>query len=209
MITLYAVPGACSLSPHIVLEELKIPYELKLFGWKDPMRDELKKINPMGQVPTIVTDEGYPLAEGAVILQYLVSKKPNTLLPESGKERFKTLEWLNFVGTELHKSFIPLFNPKVFSDDEAHLDAIRKKAATRLQKYLGVTEKRFSDGDYCTGNHFTIADVYLFVVLNWLGHFKIDLIPYPKLKAFVDRVAERPSVIAAMKSENLLPIKTP
>ncbi len=205
MITLYAVPGACSLSPHIVLEELKIPYELKLFGWKDAaMRDELKKQNPMGQVPTIITDEGYPLAEGAVILQYLVSKKPNTLLPTSGKERFKALEWLNFVGTELHKSFIPLFNPKVFSDDESHLEAIRQKAKTRLEKYLGVTEKRFSDGDYCVGNNFTIADVYLFVVLNWLGHFKIDLAPYTKLKAFCDRVSRRPSVIAAMKSEGLL-----
>ncbi|MDP2600782.1 MAG: glutathione binding-like protein, partial [Deltaproteobacteria bacterium] len=201
---LYAVPGACSLAPHIVLEELKIPYELKLFGWKDTaMRDELKKINPMGQVPTIVTDEGYPLAEAAVILQYLAAKKPGAFLAQSGTERYKTLEWLNFVTTELHKAFIPLFNPKVFSDDESHLEAIRKKAEIRLKKYLGVAEKRFSNGECCTGEHFTIADIYLFVVLNWLGHFKVDLTPYPKLKAFYDRAVQRPAVVAAMKAEKL------
>ena len=204
MITLYAVPGACSLAPHIILKELNIPHELKLFGWQDTaMREELKKINPMGQVPTIVTDEGYPLAEAAVILQYLADKKPGSLLPQSGMERFKTLEWLNFVTTELHKAFIPLFNPKVFSDDESDHEAIRKKGETRLKKYLGVTEKKFPEGDYCTGDNLTIADFYLFVVLNWPGHFKIDLAPYPKLKAFADRMAKRPSVIAAMKTEKL------
>lgn len=202
MIKLYGIPGACSLAPHIILEELKLPYELKLFTWTDrETRSEMKKLNPMGQVPTLVTEEGYPLAEGAAIMQYLISKKPTRLFPESGKERFKAFEWMNFISTALHKAFIPLFNPKVFSDDETHFEAIKRVGAERLKKLLEVTQGRFSDGDYALGNDFTVIDAYLFTVLNWCRHFKISLAPYPKLNAFMKKVAPRPSVVAAMKQE--------
>jgi len=205
MMKLYGVKGACSLAPHIILKELGLPFELKLFGWSDrATRDELKKINPMGQVPTLVTDEGYPLAEGAAIMQYLISKKPNTLFPESGEKRFKAFEWMNFISTALHKAYVPIFNPKVFSEDESDFESVKNTAMKRLLKLLEITESRFSSGDFCMGNNFTVADAYLFVVLNWSHHFKIDLAPYPKLSGFLARMSKRPSVIAAMKEEGLL-----
>lgn len=204
MIQLYAVPGACSLAPHIILNELGLPYELKLFQWGDKkMREELKEVNPLGQIPTIVTEEGYPLTEGAAIMQYLISKKENNLFAKSGKERFKTFEWMNFIATALHKAFIPLFKPAVFSDDETHFEAIKRVAVKNLDRLLHVTEEKLSDGEYVLGNNFTVADAYLFVVLNWTKHFKIDLSPFKKLSSFVARVAQRPSVIAAMKEEGL------
>lgn len=205
MIKLYAIAGACSLAPHIILEELKLPYELKLFTWTDrETRSEMKKLNPMAQVPTLVTDEGYPLAEGAAIMQYLISKKPNRLFPESGQERFKAFEWMNFISTALHKAYIPLFNPKVFSDDETHFETIKRVGMEKLKKLLEVTEIRFSEGDYALGNNFTVIDAYLFTVLNWSQHFKNDLAPYKKLKAFMARTATRPSVVTALKQEGLL-----
>ena len=204
MIKLYGVPGACSLAPHIILEELKIPYELKLFTWTDrETRNEMKKFNPMGQVPTLITEEGWPLAEGAAIMQYLVSLQPNRLFPESGPARFKAFEWMNFISTALHKAFIPIFNPKVFSDDETHFEAIKRVAMEKLKKLLDVTEKRFSDGDYALGNDFTVVDAYLFTVLNWSHHFKIDLTPHSKLNAFMKKMATRPAVTTAMKQEGL------
>lgn len=204
MIKLYAIAGACSLAPHIILEELKLPYELKLFAWTDrETRSEMKKLNPMAQVPTLVTEEGYPLAEGSAIMQYLISKKQNSLFPQAGREHFKAFEWMNFISTSLHKAFIPLFNPKVFSDDETHFEAIKKTGMEKLMKLLEVTENRFSEGDYALGNDFTVIDAYLFTVLNWCGHFKIDLAPYKKLGAFMGRMSKRPAVTAAMKQENL------
>ena len=204
MIKLYAIKGACSLAPHIILKELQLPFELKLFTWSDrETREELKKINPMGQVPTLVTDEGYPLAEGAAIMQYLISKKSNRLFPESGETRFKAFEWMNFISTALHKAYIPLFNPKVFSEDEADFESVKKTGMKRLTKLLEITESKFSDGDFCLGKELTVADAYLFTVLNWSNHFKIDLSIHPKLNAFMQRMSKRPSVVAAMKEEGL------
>lgn len=204
MMKLYAVPGACSLAPHIILEELGLAYELKLFKWGDrESREEMKKFNRMGQVPTLITDEGYPLAEGAAIMQYLISKKPNSLFPKEGKERFKAFEWMNFITSALHKAFVPIFNPKVYSDDESHFETIQRVAMERLIKLLGVTEERFPESEYVLGKDFSVADAYLFVVLNWCHHFKIDLSPYKKLSTFMDKTSKRPSVLKAMKSEGL------
>lgn len=205
MTKLYAVPGACSLAPHIVLEELGLPYELKLFDWGDkPMRAELKTLNPMGQVPTLVTEEGYPLAEGAAILQYLISKKPSAnLFPGEGADRFKAFEWISFISTALHKAFIPLFKPAVFSDDESHFEAIQHVAIERLKSLLQITEQKFSEGPYAVGSNFTVVDAYLFAVLNWCGHFKIELSPYKKLSAFMSQMRGRPAVSAALKQEGL------
>ena len=203
MIRLYGVPGACSLAPHIILEELGLPYEIKLMGWDDKvLRAELKKQNPMGQVPTLITEEGYPLAEGAAILQYLISQKPNHLFPAEGKDRFKAFEWMNFVATALHKAFIPLFKPAVFSDDEAHFVPIQRVGAQRLHNLLEITEGKFT-GPYCLGKMFTVSDAYLFTVLNWSQHFNIDLKLYPKLSAFMQTTRQRPAVQAAMQQEGL------
>lgn len=209
MIKLYAVAGACSLAPHIVLEELGLSYELKLFNWGDkPMRAELKTLNPMGQVPTLVTDEGYPLAEGAAIMQYLVwkgaaAKKPAAnFFPKEGESHFKAFEWMNFISTALHKAFIPIFKPAVFSDDESHFEAIRHAARKRLTVLLEITEGKFT-GPYALGENFTVVDAYLFAVLNWGGHFKVNLAPYKKLSAFLNQMRARPAVAAALKQEGL------
>lgn len=205
MIKLYAAKGACSLAPHIVIHELGLPYELRMIQWKDAAaKEELKKVNPMGQVPTLITDEGYPLAEIQAITQYLILKKPNHLFPSSGRERFKAFEWMSFISTALHKGgFSPLFNPKNFSDNEAHFDTIRKVTMEKLKNTLQVAEDRFSDGDFSLGNDFTVVDAYLFVVLSWRKAFNIDISGYPKLAAFAEKMLKRPSVIAAMKVEGL------
>ena len=205
MMKLYAMPGACSMAPHIVLNELGLPYELKLFKYTDtPAREALKKINPTGQVPTLVTNEGYLLTEGAAIMQYLISQKPNTLFPESGEKRFRAFEWMNFIATALHKgAYSPLFNPKNFSDNEAHFETIRRVTMDRLKTLLQVTEDRFSNGDYVLGNDFTVVDAYLFTVLRWSANFKLDLTTYKKLGPFMERMAKRPAVIKAMKEEGL------
>lgn len=203
MITLYAIAGACSLAPHIVLEELGLPYTLRLFQWTDKeVREELKKLNPMGQVPTLVTEEGYPLAEGAAIMQYLISKKPNRLFPKEGAQHFKAFEWMNFISTALHKAFVPLFKPAVFSDDESHFEAIQRVARKKLETLLTITEGKMS-GPYAMGQDFTVVDAYLFAVLNWSKYFKQDLSPYKKLSAFLEYTAQRPSVASAMKGEGL------
>lgn len=202
-IKLFAAKGACSLAPHIVIHELGLPYELKLIQLGNPAgKEELKKYNPMGQVPTLVTDEGYPLAEGQAIMQYLISKKPNSLFPTSGKDRFKAFEWMSFIATGIHKSgFTPLFSPNKFTDDETQFDTVRRLTIENLKKTLQVAEERFSDGEYVLGENFTVVDPYLFIVLSWRKAFKIDLTPYKKLNAFMERITKRPSVIAAMKAE--------
>ena len=159
----------------------------------------------MGQVPTLVTDEGWSLAEGQAIMQYLVSKKPNKLFPESGKERFKAFEWMSFIATALHKGgFSPLFNPKNLSDNESHFETIRRVTLEKLKTLLQVTEERFSNDEYALGKDFTVVDAYLFVVLNWSKAFKIDLSIYKKLSSFMERMRTRPSVMAAMKAEGSL-----
>lgn len=203
---LYTAPGACSLAPHIVLEELQLPHQIRIVKWGDkPARAELKEINAMGQVPTLITEEGYMLAEGAAIMQYLLSKKPNKLFPESGKPRFKAFEWMNFIATTLHKGcFSPLFNPGSFSDDETDFEAIKRVTMKRLMDTLQIVEDRFSDRDYVLGSDFSVVDPYLFTVLRWSDNFKIDLTPYKKIDNFMQKMARRPSVIAAMKAEGLL-----
>lgn len=204
MIKLYAYPGACSLAPHIILEELELPYEIVYLKQGDnKVREEIKKLNPMGQVPTMVTEEGYPLTEGVAILQYLSAKKPNTLMPESGQEHFKALEWLNFIATTLHRSFGPLFRPSNFIDDESQFESIRQVGMEKFKNVLQIAEEKFPDGDYTVGKNFTLVDAYLFFVLNACSFVKLNLAPYKKLSAFLIRMRTRPSVAAALKQEGL------
>jgi glutathione S-transferase len=204
MIKLFSMPGACSLAPHIVLKELGLPHEVKILkrggdGW-----DELARYNPMKEVPTIVTEEGYGLAEGTAIMQYFDSKRPGVIFPQSGKDRFKTFEWSNFISSSLHKSFGPLFNPARVLNDESKFEAVRATAVERLKNVLQVAESRFSDEEFATGKQFTAVDAYLFTVLGWTKNVKVDITPYHKLSTFVGKVAKRPSVVAAMKAEGLI-----
>jgi glutathione S-transferase len=199
---LYYSPGACSLSPHIVLRETGANFELErvdLGAGKTAGGADFKKINPKGYVPVLQLDSGEVLTEGAAIVQYLADQKPDAgLAPGPGTlERARLQEHLNYIAAEVHKGFSPLFSPSL---DDAGRAAAKDKLAIRLD-YL---EQLFSDGrSFLLGNTFSVADAYLFVVLGWTKPTGIALEKWPHLQSFVARAAGRAAVQAALKAEGL------
>jgi glutathione S-transferase len=197
---LYYSPGACSLSPHIVLRELGIPFDLEKVDTKAGRTErgtDFRSVNPKGYVPALQLDDGKVLTEGPAIVQYLADQKPAArLAPQNGSfERYQLQEWLNYITSELHKSFGTLFNPNAPADfKQATKDAIGK----RFDFLSGRVAKGF-----LTGEQFTVADAYLFVILSWTKHVGIDLARWPVLTQFQARVAARPAVQAALKAEGL------
>jgi glutathione S-transferase len=200
---LYYSPGACSLSPHIVLRELGYDFELEqvdLAAKTTKSGADFKAINPKGYVPALALDNGEVLTEGPVILQYLADKKPEKkLVPAAGTmERYREQEWLNFITSELHKGIGGLFN-------KAMPDEWKKTVKeTTLPARLGVLASKLDGKAYLMGDNFTAADAYLFTVLNWTGMVGIDLAKWPTLVAYQQRVAARPAVQAALKFEGLV-----
>lgn len=199
---LYYCPGACSLSPHIVLSELGLPHELEkvdLGTHTTAGGTDFYAINPKGYVPALELDDGQLLTEGPAIVQYLADCKPEAeLLPPAGTlERARVQEWLTFIGTELHKSFSPLFDPQAAA-------AWKAAAEANIRRRFGFVEQSLGGRDYLTGARFCVADAYLFTVVSWSFSVGIDLTPWPALAAFHKRVAARPAVRAAMQSEGLL-----
>ncbi|MBL0317995.1 MAG: glutathione transferase GstA [Alphaproteobacteria bacterium] len=198
---LYYTPGACSLSPHIVLKEAGYTYSLEKvnLGTKQTETGEdFREINEKGYIPVLKLEDGEFLTEGAAIVQYLADLKPESgLAPRAGTiERVRLNEWLAYISTELHKGFSPLFgNPS-----EHAAEALKKKLSIRLD----YVEKRLKGHDYLIGHQFTIADAYLFTVLNWSNPLKFDLSAWPSIVAFMKRVADRPQVKAAMQEEGLI-----
>ncbi len=197
---LYYSPGSCAQAPHIALHELALPFEsVKVDLTKHTLPDgsDFRAVNPKGYVPFLVLDDGTSISEANVVLQYIADQKPGQLAPVFGtKERWKLMEWLAFIATEIHKGFGPLWNPK----SEA---AVRERAIEALGNRFTLISKTLSAQPYLTGDKFTIADAYLFVVSNWAGHHKIDLAPWPALQQFQARVAARPAVQATLKAEGL------
>lgn len=198
---LYFSPGACSLSPHIALREAGLPFELEQVNNQEKKTKSGKDywtVNGKGYVPTLELDNGERITEGPVIVQYIADQKPGSgLAPANGTlERVRVQEWLNFVTSELHKSFSPLFRP---TTPDAYKDITRQN----LSKRLDWVEKQLDGKQYLTGDKFTVADGYLFVVLRWAPRVNIDLAKWPNLKAFVDRVAARPKVHEALVAEGL------
>ena len=200
---LYYSPGACSLAPHIVLRESGLAFELVLASTKThALADgtDYYTINPKGYVPLLELDNGERLSEGPAIVQYIADQVPaKNLAPANGTmARYRTQEWLNFITSELHKGYSPLFNPKVTDDSKAVL-------RDRLRLRLAVVDKHLASNDYLMGKDFTVQDAYLFTVLSWSKRpaIAIDLADYKSLSAFQARVAARPSVQAAMKEEGL------
>ncbi len=199
---LYYSAGACSLSPHIALEEAGLTYEAIAAPTKTktlPDGSDYRKINPLGYVPYLVLDDGTGLREGPAIVQYIADQAPGKkLAPANGTlARYLLQSWLNFIGTEIHKSFSPLFDPAMPAEAK---QLTKDKLAGRL---------KFVDGElagkpYLMGEDFTVADGYLFTVTNWAKPMQIDLSAYPNLVAYRERVAARPAVQAAMKAEGLL-----
>jgi glutathione S-transferase len=197
---LYYAPGACSLAPHIAMRELGIPVDLKKVDLKAKQYEggDYKQVNGKGYVPAVDTPAGV-LTEAPVILQYLADQKPEAgLAPKAGdKERYKLQEMLNFITSELHKGFGNFFNP-------AMNDGWRQAVTERLGVRLDWLAKQMDGKQYVMGDKFSVADAYLFTILNWAAPSKFDLSKWPTLVAYHKRVGARPKVQEALKAEGLV-----
>ena len=199
---LYYYPGACSMAPHIVLREAGYTFDLDkvdLANKRTASGEDYSKVNPKGYVPAVKLDDGKILTEVAVILQYLADQKPHSgLAPNAGTmERYRLMEWLNFVATEIHKTLGALFNPKITPDWKENQLTLFGKRCEILTRNLGGKQ-------YLMGDNFSLADAYLFTILNWSHFLNVDMSKWPELKDYMARVAARPAVKEAMKAEGLV-----
>jgi glutathione S-transferase len=202
---LYYAPGACSLAPHIVAREAGLALDLERVDLATrPHRTEsdadFTTINPKGYVPALRLDDGGLLTEGVAIMQYLGDRAPHSgLVPPAGAvERYRLQEWLNFIGTELHKMFSPwLFHPEY---GEQAQEAARAKIAERL----AFVDAHLAEHPYLLGDRFTVADAYAFTVIGWARLTGVDLTPFTHLKGYLERIAARPKVQEALRAEGLL-----
>lgn len=197
---LYYSPGACSMAPHILLNEMGGKYDVEKVDLGKKVTESggnFLAVNSKGYVPTLDLGNGEILTEVQVILQYLADKAGGNLLPKAGSmERYRALEVLNFIASELHKGIGGLFNPKMPEDGK---QAIRDRVAVRL----AWLNEQLGKHDYVLGNTFSAADAYAFTVLGWAPHVKIDLSSYANIGAYLGRVAARPAVQATLKQEGL------
>jgi glutathione S-transferase len=198
---LYYSPGACSLSPHIVLLEAGLPYDLvkvDLRAKKLESGDDYLKVNPKGQVPALALDTGELVTEGPVIVQMIADKVPGTNLAPArdSAERYKLQDWLNYITGELHKNIGPMFSPLLSEDAKPFF---RDRAMSKF-KYI---DGKLAGRDYLMGKQFTVADAYLFVMLSWAERMKFDLSGLSNLLAYKERVAARPKVQEALIKEGL------
>lgn len=200
---LYYSPGACSLAPHIALKESGLAFDAIAAPTKThKLADgtDFYTINPLGYVPFLVLDDGRTLHEGPAIVQYIADLAPDTqLAPANGTwERYKLQEWLNTISTELHKGgFSPLFTPGMPAE-------AKDMAKTRLISRLTWIDGELAGKTYLLGEHFTVADAYLFVVVGWGKHVAVNISGLGNLTAFMARVAARPAVQDALRAEGLL-----
>jgi glutathione S-transferase len=197
---LYYAPGACSLSPHIIAREAQLDITLDKVDFatkKTASGKDYLAINPKGYVPALELDNGQVLTENPAIALYLADQKPaSKLAPASGSfERYKVLETLSYINSEIHKGYSPLFNPKIAPEQ-------RQERIDYLHKRYPVVEKLLSEHPYLFGENFSVADAYLFVVTRWAGFLKVDLSKFTALAAFQERVSQRPAVKAAIEAEN-------
>ncbi len=198
---LYYSPAACSMSPHIVLRETGLPFELvqvNIAEHKTPDGANYRQINPKGQVPALQLDNGQILTEGPAIVQYLADLAPEKkLIPQAGSfERYRVQEWLNFTCSELHKNFGLIFKMR-------EIEGSKQSLSDAIVQRIGYVAQQLEGKDFLVGNAFTVADAYLFTSLSWCKFVGIDLAPWPAINAFNARVAARPAVLAALKAEGL------
>ncbi|HEV7606579.1 MAG TPA: glutathione transferase GstA [Steroidobacteraceae bacterium] len=198
---LYFSPGACSLASHITAREAGLPIELKRADTKTKKLEDgsdFLAINSKGAVPALKLDNGQVLTEGVAIMQYLADQKPESnLAPKNGTlERYRLQEWLNYLTSELHKTFSPLWNP-------ANDAAVKDYALANLKKKLDWLNAQLAGKKYLMGDTFTVADAYMFTLINWTNFLAIDLAPWPAIKEFQARVAARPKVQEALDAEGL------
>ena len=197
---LYYSPSACSLSPHIALREAGLEFELVRVDLKSHTLasdgSDFNRINPKGYVPVLELDDGSRLAEGPAIVQYIADLKPEAALaPKNGTlARYRLQEWLAFINSEIHKGFSPLFRP---TTPEEIKTQTRESLATRLAYVAAHLDRNL----YLLGDHFSVADGYLFTVLNWGQWTGVDINRWPSLTAFQERIGKRPAVVAAQAAE--------
>ena len=198
---LYYSPGACSLSPHIVLRESGLAFTLEKVDLRDKKTEsgaDFSAINAKGHVPALALDSREVLTEGPAIVQYVADRAPEKqLAPAAGSiARYQLQEWLNFISSELHKSHAPLFMPNTPSD---YKPVLLQTIGTRYSYIAQQLEGK----NFLLGDTFTVADAYLFTILSWAGHVGVDLSKWPILQQYQQRIAARPAVQAALKAEGL------
>lgn len=199
---LYYSPGAGSLSPHIIVCEAELPIALvkvDLQSKQTETGEDFRQLNPNGYVPLLILDNGNRLTEGPAIVQYLADQAPDKkLIPPAGTfERYQLQQWLNFISTEIHKSFSPLFNPVA-------PEAAKQLAIDILMTRLETVAEQLSSQPFLIGENFSVADAYLFVTLNWGQYVNVDISRWPALVRYADKISERPAVQKAMKEEGLI-----
>lgn len=199
---LYYSPGVCSLSPHIILRETGTPFELVKTDIRGKTVDgggDFRSVNPNGYVPALALDDGTLITEGPAIVQYIADKAGATdIAPANGTiERTKVQSWLNFVSTEIHKSFGPLFAPQM-------PDAAKAIFRDKLKERFTFLDKHLASNKYLMGETFTLPDAYLFVTLRWGKPMGVDPNGFANLAAYFKRVEQRPAVQAALKAEGLI-----
>ncbi|WP_330982595.1 MULTISPECIES: glutathione transferase GstA [Enterobacterales] len=198
---LFYKPGACSLASHITLRESGMDFSLvgvDLAKKQLENGEDYWQVNPKGQVPALLLDDNTLLTEGVAIMQYIADNKADRqlLAPAGSIARYKTLEWLNYIATELHKGFTPLFRPDTPEDYKPTVRSL-------LEKKMGYVDESLRGGEWISGNRFTIADAYLFTVLRWAHAVKLDLSGLKNIEAYMARVAARPGVTAALAAEGI------
>lgn len=201
MMKLYYAPGASSLATHIALREAGLDFEMEkvdLREKKTASGGDFYLVSAKGAVPALQLDDGEVLTEGAAVLQYVADQAPGKkLAPAAGSmARYRLMAWLNLIAMELHKSYSPFFNP-------AMPEAGKAIARDNLVRYYGIVERQLAGQDFLLGEAFTVADAYLFTVTRYAGVAGLDLLKWPCLQAFMQRVAARPAVLEAMRAEGL------
>lgn len=196
---LYYTPGASSLPVHIALREAGLAFEAEtvdLGSKKTASGADFLAINPKGYVPALVLDDGQVLTEGAVLLQYVADRNPGAgLAPAAGTTaRYRLMEWLHFLATEVHKNYSPLFNPKATEDWKTF-------ARAAIDRRLGLVAKALEHSPYLLGEHYGVADCYLFTILGWSKWVNVDLAKWPVFEAYSARIAARPAVVATLAAE--------
>jgi len=198
---LYYSPGACSMASHIVLNELGGKFDIAKLDFATRKTDggeDFSVVNPKGAVPALRMENGEVLTEGAVILQYICDHAGNTaLMPKAGTpERYREMEWLNWIAADLHKAFSPLFN-------KPYAEKAREFVIANIERRLGHLDKHLATHDYLMGKTFTAADAYCFTILSWSKPTNVDLSKFKNVVAYMARVGDRPSVQKTLKSEGL------
>jgi glutathione S-transferase len=207
LMKLYYSPGTCSLASHIALNEAGIKFRVEKVDLRNKQcaEGDYKKINAKGYVPALQLDNGEILTEGAIILQYIADQAPNShLLPKAGTwERYRALEWLNYVATEIHKGFSILWAADRWVPSKEGNEQVKAAAKEAMANRFNFLNEKLSHANYLMGEQFSVADGYLFTVMKWTTHLQIDLQRWPALTQFMERVAARPKVAEVLMAEGL------